>query len=38
MGCCCYEKFEEFLGCEYWSDMVETAITEARQVIEELKK
>lgn len=38
MGCCCYKKFDDFLGCEYWSDMVETAITEAREIIEELKK
>ncbi len=38
LGGCCYESFEDFLGCEYWSDMVETAITEAREIIEELKK
>lgn len=38
LGGCCYESFEDFLGCGYWSDMVETAITEAREIIEELKK
>lgn len=38
LGGCCYESFDDFLGCEYWSNMVETAITEAREIIEELKK
>jgi hypothetical protein len=38
LGGCCYITHQSFIGCFDWTDMVETAITEARQVIEELKK
>lgn len=38
VGGCCYESFKDFIKDDYWTDMAGEAITEARRVIEELKK
>ena len=38
LGGCCYESAEEFINdSDYWGDMADEAITEAKKTIEELK-
>jgi len=39
MGGCCYESTKDFIEPgDYWEDMVEEAIAEAKKTIEELSK
>ena len=39
LGGCCYESTKDFINSgDYWEDMVEEAIAEAKKTIEELSK
>ena len=36
LGGCCYDSPRQFVGGDYYSDMVDTAITEARDILTKL--
>lgn len=38
LGQCIYEDYEDFIECDYFKDMVDSAINEAKSKIEELTR